>query len=454
MTGLISGISGHFSRRMTLGTLLPVVAFILLLQTPLIPQVPQTAWLLRVMGELEPSWRLAATSFLGVALAGFLYVLNVPIIRIYEGYTWQNSWLGKRRTAHYRRELERSMTRHLFARFLRRHLTSDQSLIARTDAKEHDRWVGELRAWEANLARSIFADYPKPASVLPTRLGNTIRSFENYPHRQYRMSGITMWPRLAAQIPGGFAETIDSAKTRLDFMLNCSLLSLVLALIVLSAGLLYAAPFDPGGSVPVWLASIFGLSVLSGIFYRASIGRAASWGETVKTAFDLYRSKLLEDLGFRQKPATLKQEQALWQLIRYRMQFGELLGSPRDLEFVSEEPGPIPSTFIQGDADPASFEIARGVSPLTSDGSMEVFVQIRNTKDDLDATDVVLVDSMPTGFDYRWDSARIDGKKVEIEGVGPCRFRLGKLPRQSRITLSYSVVRRNGAHATLDQETS
>jgi hypothetical protein len=62
------------------------------------------------------------------------------------------------------------------------------------------------------------------------------------------------------------------------------------------------------------------------LFYLMMVGRAATWGEKVKGAFDLYRRPLLAQLAYQVVPKTLGEERALWIDISQQVVFGD---SPR-----------------------------------------------------------------------------------------------------------------------------
>jgi hypothetical protein len=80
-----------------------------------------------------------------------------------------------------------------------------------------------------DAGRRLNEEFPiERTSVLPTRLGNVIRSFEDYPERQYGMDGVTLWPRLVAKINKDHATVIEDAKITFDFLLNSAVLSAVL----------------------------------------------------------------------------------------------------------------------------------------------------------------------------------------------------------------------------------
>ena len=98
MTGLLSSISGKFSKSLILGTFFPVVVCLKVVNRVVLTQLPQGLdWFEPIQG-LETEWELLVISFAAVVLSGLLYYLNTPIIHIYEGYPWRYWAIGRRKT--------------------------------------------------------------------------------------------------------------------------------------------------------------------------------------------------------------------------------------------------------------------------------------------------------------------------------------------------------------------
>src|ERR1700722_4584163 len=95
MTSLLSSLSGEFTKSLLLGTFLPVVVFVVLGLAIGLPLLPPNLMLLEEFKVLEKEWLTIAASFLAVLIAGLLYNLNIPRIRLYEGYLWKSSLFGQ-----------------------------------------------------------------------------------------------------------------------------------------------------------------------------------------------------------------------------------------------------------------------------------------------------------------------------------------------------------------------
>jgi hypothetical protein len=307
-------ISGSFSRVLLLGTLFPVTVFALLFYWVVVPFLPEDLAFFQILGTLDTAWTTALISLFLFLVSGILYNLNVPIIRLYEGYTWQDSGLGS--------WAQRGELRRLdWATANRRKLWRLTTRLSR--ANPDDPAIDDIEGLRTELAQRVVNEYPGRALVLPTRLGNAIRSFEEYARTVYAMSSITIWPRLVGVMSKEYAATLDESKAAFDFMINASFLSWIFSASTLVAGLMAPARIDPWP----WAVQI-ALSLVAGyLFYRGSIGAALAWGAQVKGAFDLFRWDLLEKLGYARASITPEQEKALWMEISQRMIFREIPGT-------------------------------------------------------------------------------------------------------------------------------
>jgi uncharacterized repeat protein (TIGR01451 family) len=304
---------------------------------------------------------------------------------------------------------------------------------------------------KALAGSTLFSDFPEREElVLPTKLGNVIRSFESYSSRQYGMDAITFWPRLVAEIPKDYAAAVDEAKTSFDFMLNCSALSGLLSFIILLSGLFYPSRFNLGlGTLLLWLAEIISLYAIGYAFYRLSIGRARTWGNTVRTSFDLYRRDLLKHLNYTQVPESLEAERRLWRNIGKRMVFGD-----QELPHIAFVPQ---KTFVECKQDMATFEILRGLMPTeTTSGDVSIAITIRNVGK-YNASEVLVTDTLPADFVYRCGSAALTNldepeRVVIVSGANPYTFNVGNLSRNKELVLTYQVIPLRDAASVTNHE--
>lgn len=449
MGSLFSDISGKFSKSLVFGSFFPVVFFLLLDWIFFRPFIPPLEGAAAALAALDPEWRTVAVAGLAVLFSGLLYTLNRPITRFYEGYPWQHSFAGRllRRRQARRWTKMRGLALGLDAVLRAPDGTAPASAPegtatgdapeaaekerqARRESRAKDGDAQALATLKDGMLRGFHRAFPSSeGSVLPTRLGNAMRSFEDYPRRQYGMSAIYLWPRLVGVIDQEYAATADDARSSFDFMLNVSFLSGLSAAGLLLLGL--ASRGIGGLSAAFWL-QVAGLMVASRVFYAGSIGQAMAWGDLVRGAFDLYRGKLLSQMGFTQTPADLHEERALWRAISLQMIFGDPpghTGLPL-LRYTGE------GTFAVG--NPARpLDVSRSARAV--EGGWQTCLLIHNPHG-TPVADVRVTDSLPAGERYLWGSALSDGEALAVTGADPITISVGTMaPDERRIVVYRSI---------------
>jgi hypothetical protein len=212
----------------------------------------------------------------------------------------------------------------------------------------------EVQVQRQALYRDISLYFPSERSdIMPTRLGNVLKSAEIYPWKRYRLDAVVIWSRLESSFPDAFSTTFQNTKISLDLMITlatCTLffgiplsawivvhttmmlpwwVPLILALIALALRLyIFAAIAVFACLVPVFLASppialartqmgailLVGIAILFWLCYQNAVQAALAYGEQVKSAFDLYRWKVLESLHL-QLPKDFDEERKTWEAV-------------------------------------------------------------------------------------------------------------------------------------------
>jgi len=442
--------------------------------------VPTTA-LGRVVGGIE---MVIGISFIVIVISGLIYNLNIPILRLYEGYPWRTSLIGSWLTRRERTKFDSAQLRLDAMRAALRAIdVALKSKPANTAfiSEVMENWKGLVRqrggdgiskskwfeAWRKSLERgqtdeitmqwqpinqelrSEFSAYrfqlkqaypDRRALILPTRLGNVIRSFEYYSDREYGIDANQIWPRLTAVIPEDYAVSIDDAKTTFDFMINCSLLSAVLSFCVLIAGLVYPTPFVSLAVAVAWLLKVVSLAGLSYFFYRLSINRADSWGLLVKSAFDLFRWELLKKLGYAQLPTQRRDERALWNEISRQTIYGDRFDK-RSLSYTDSAPAPEIYPTVRSSSARARLELTRGVKTGQTEDSLVIYLRVKNA-DAAPANEITVWDRLSDDLDFEWDSARLGNQQVPISGINPYQFEVGSLLANGEAILTYGAIRK------------
>lgn len=430
MNSVFTSISGQFGQFFILGTFVPVVVFVILFQVFVTPLLPNQLRLLLPLETIGTPWQVVDVSFLALVFSALLYNVNIPIIRFYEGYPWEKSWIGKKKKRYYQAQLNTTDSR-------RRRMLRLQMELATANSSTNFNFEEEINQNLNEDALNIVNKFSSMNYVLPTRLGNTIRSFEFYPYYQYRIDSITLWPRLIAKIDKDYAAAIDAAKASFDFMINSSFLSALLTLALLCVALVYPSQVV----VPqfwFWLSGIIIFAILTYLFYLASIGQASAWGDTIKAAFDLYRADLLKQLGYKRTLVSLQDEQQLWDKISLQMIYGQ---------FYTEQPAEYIDTSFTVCGEPPDIEllITRGFSLPKADGTLIINIDIKNLDPDKRICEnVIVTEVLPNGLEYIWDSARINSTKILVLGINPYQFFIGDINFNENCLLTYCVlVRKN-----------
>lgn len=428
MTSILSTISQHFGKALILGTFLPTLVFVLFGLVILLPLLPSDLALIgqvQVIAKLDTK-DLVLLSVITIVLSGLIYNLNIPIMRLFEGYPWRESNVGQRLTLYYQAKLDSLRAREQGMRVVRDILQSDPA----------NNNVAEFGARLDRVSQRIINEFPSNrTSVLPTRFGNVIRSFEDYPRRQYGISAITIWPRLIAKIDKDYAATIDDSKVGLDFMMNGSALSGLFTLLLVIVGLVYRSPLNNRRSIVIWLIEIAAFALLSHLMYRGSINRAAAYGGKIKASFDLYRWDLLKQLGYSRTPTRVAEEHALWENISKFLIYG---APPKQSARLADYNA---ATTATDGTSTMMIDTVRGVSsPASATGEITIKITVTNLSSKRSAKALVVTDSLPAGYEYVWNSAVVDQGTVKVAGSNPYRFTFDELPAGTSRTLEYRAL--------------
>ncbi|WP_321935211.1 hypothetical protein [Paraburkholderia sp. J8-2] len=161
-----------------------------------------------------------------------------------------------------------------------------------------------------------YYDYENEEFILGTSFGNVIRCFEMYPHQMYNVSSVVMWPRLVDVISKDYKEVLSDARASVDMFLSLYVVSLVIAATAIGRGIARFVgnhyTWDP--SLTQFTITIAIAFAASWAFYLLATQSALTWwGETYRSAYDLYLGALTKKLGFL-LPDTEENQRRFWQL--------------------------------------------------------------------------------------------------------------------------------------------
>ena len=141
-------------------------------------------------------------------------------------------------------------------------------------------------------------------------------------------NAVFWWPRLYLILPDGARTQVDDARAGLDQLVVLTLLSAAFSAVALALSC-------AGLNLAVGLPGAAGGFLLSRACYLAAVATATSFGDLIRSCYDLFRGDLLARLGW-PMPPTLERERQLWgalgqQLYRRGTSTGSeaLLNAPR-----------------------------------------------------------------------------------------------------------------------------
>lgn len=289
-----------FDRNFVIGFFLPVAVFITISILIVNPYPFGT----QAMDFLRTDLLVGTTTIGLLAWVGgiVLLALNRDLYRIMEGYRKYNplklfGWMEKRRYQRVAQEVEKLDDEY------RECINSKKPFPAKSMARRNE------------LMRQLAEEFPdKEEYLLPTPFGNVLRSFEVYPRYMYGFEAIDGWGRLLAVIPKEYLELIDAARAQVDFWVNLGVVFILLQIEYIGLAFITGTPLQ-------WWVVLL-LIALGTVAPLRATSAAREWGDFVKSAFDVYRFKLLESLGL-DLPGTREEEKTLWtkysQAIIYRL---------------------------------------------------------------------------------------------------------------------------------------
>jgi hypothetical protein len=224
--------------------------------------------------------------------------------------------------------------------------------------KHHDKLRAKFDAGDdddvnyyPDLHKFLVSFPPDKNLVMPTRFGNVIRAFESYPYKVYGVDSIPTWPRLEGVIPKDFHSLLDDARAQVDFFLNLFWFSILIFIISILRLLFQLLIHFWDIRLNFILAgTAFAAFVLARLTYEGALDRARAWGDSVKSAFDLYLPTLASQLGY-QTATTQQRREQFWDatnsmylyLHPLRPEEWKDLIPPTPIEANAEATGPHPS---------------------------------------------------------------------------------------------------------------
>ncbi len=251
------------------------------------------------------------------ALAALLQPFEIAAVRLLEGY-WGATDAGAAGlvASRHRRRVRKADRRIEAERDLRQRQRREVktggpgplSVREQVRRRKEEALVGKQAGW----GHRVRPQYPPDTGeVMPTMLGNVLRTAERRAGERYHLPTVPALPRLHAQLPDRLATSYNAAVDTLDA-------AATMAIATALAAAVSAAAFWNDPALRWMPALLLGLSLLS---YRGAVVAARQHGTFMDIAFDLHRFDLLKALHL-DLPANTAQEEDLGRKVT------AFLGSP------------------------------------------------------------------------------------------------------------------------------
>lgn len=179
------------------------------------------------------------------------------------------------------------------------------------------------------MLREELRRYPiDDGQILPTRLGNAIRRFEEYGWNRYRLDSQSLWSRLISVVPEPVRKQVDTAQVGVDFFV-CLLYGHIA--VAITAITVIAVR---GNSTWALLAGVVVPLLLVPLWYRLAVATTDQWAVAVQALVDLGRVPLAAALGSIM-PTAIEEERTMWERVsrfssrEYDTERGKLLSEFR-----------------------------------------------------------------------------------------------------------------------------
>ena len=175
----------------------------------------------------------------------------------------------------------------------RKAMLDDATLLLQT--KEGDKLIFDMMGKQEALRKS--SEYPDDDRIMPTLLGNALRTFEDSAGRQYGLDTILTAPHFVLVSDPRHVEYVEDGRQAMDVSIRLCLISL-LATTEAIALLLTDGPWLLVALVPYLLAYLA---------YRGAVSAAREYGVALSTMIDLNRFALYEAMQL-WRPTDLRSE--------------------------------------------------------------------------------------------------------------------------------------------------
>jgi hypothetical protein len=223
-----------------------------------------------------------------VLFAVILQPFHIGMVRLLEGY-WPEWAVTSRLAAlfieHHHRRIEN------LQKCMQSEIRLDDDAKAPLDRRVHGRRDYLTNSAARARAVRILSRYPYigDCELLPTSLGNALRTGETTAGERYGLDTLSSWLRMYPNLSTPLTVSADSARDALDACVNLCVTFFVLA--ILSAA---AAYHNPGA---LWIP-ILALFIMAAT-YAGAISATVRYNEILRSAYDLHRFDMVKALHYK-----------------------------------------------------------------------------------------------------------------------------------------------------------
>lgn len=266
---------------------------------------------------------------LSTILTGWLFmVLDMQIYMLIEGRRYWPNFLREKFLKSERQRLSKLLEKYDEARS-----------VKHKDRTKYIELSVELRRFPLDADGNQMVIYP-------TRLGNLLLSYEDYPLVAYGMDSIFYWYRIWVAIDDDLKEQIDNQQALTDSCVYMTASFFISGFITLIYAILHLFSIKVAGPTldAEFLIMMAVASFLFGYFiYRSSLHLHAAFGELYKSLFDIYRDKIpldeiiehiatLTNKNFMKDLSTTEKYKAAWRYLHNnKIKLGEEIVSASKL---------------------------------------------------------------------------------------------------------------------------
>lgn len=160
--------------------------------------------------------------------------------------------------------------------------------------------------------------YPDdPAYIMPTRLGNALRTLERFGESRYGCNSQLLWYELQAVAPQSIRQDTHEGRAPVDFFVS-AIGCLGILLVISTSVALSPNATGRGGALALLVASI----VLLRVSYGAAVRNMKDWANSVKALVNLCRFDVAERMQL-EVPWWIEGEKHMWKQYTGFIEFGD-----------------------------------------------------------------------------------------------------------------------------------